>query len=119
MSNTTRQNRLLKTTIVYWGNPTADGYGGYTFDDPIEIKCRWEDRTELFVDPNGKEQRSTAVVYVDRAVAVEGYLFKGTLEDLTSAEEGDPQTVSAAKEIKQCRSVPNRDETFFVRNVWL
>ena len=35
--------RQYKQDAVYWGNPQSDGSGGYTFDDPVEIKCRWED----------------------------------------------------------------------------
>ena len=39
--------RFCVETAVYWGNPQNDGYGGFTFDTPVEIKCRWEEKSEV------------------------------------------------------------------------
>ena len=109
----------LNQIAVYWGNPTPGGYGGHTFDDPIEISVRWEDRQELFIDAEGKEVRSQAVVTIDRDLVLGGYLALMTLSDLSSAEEGDPQGISDAKEIRAMRKIPNIKATAYRRRVWL
>ena len=38
---------FTKQKCVVWLNPVSDGKGGYVFDYPIEIDCRWEDKQEL------------------------------------------------------------------------
>ena len=88
--------RGLTQTAVYWGTPTSDGYGGFTFADPVEIDCRWYDSTRLFVDDKGKEAVSQARVQVKQDLDKDGMLYLGTLDDLDSTEEADPRTVDGA-----------------------
>lgn len=109
----------LRQAACYWGNPQSDGYGGRTFDDPVEIDVRWVDRQEMFVDTQAREQVSRAVVCVAIDLDVGGYLYLGTLVDLSSAEEGDPLSVSAAYEIRAISKTPNIRADQFVRRVWL
>jgi len=109
----------LKQTAVYWGNPQSDGAGGRTFDDPVEISVRYEERQELFIDTNGQEARSRAVVYLSQDVAMGGYLYLGDLDDLSSAEEGDPLLVQAAYEIRGFEKTPGIKAERFLRKVWL
>lgn len=94
----------LRQTAVYWGSPAPDGYGGHTFADPIEIKVRWEEKTVLFIDAEGKENRSRAIVYVDRDVSLGGYLFLGTLDDLDSSQ--NPLTTNNTWEIRNFQKIP-------------
>ena len=69
----------LNQTAVYWGNPQSDGFGGRTFDDPVEISVRWSDRQEMFVDMQAQEQVSRAIVHTGTDLVVGGYLYlKGT-----------------------------------------
>ena len=109
----------LKQAAVFWGNPRSDGYGGRTFDDPVEIDVRWADRQEMFVDTQKREQISRAVVHTATDLVVGGYLYLGTLADLSSAEEGDPLSISAAYEIRAFSKTPNIRADQFVRKVWL
>lgn len=110
---------LLKQVAVYWGDPSSDGYGGRTFDDPVEINVRWQDRQELFVDAQGREQTSRAVVYVATDLNIGGYLYLGALADLSSAEEGDPLSISTAYEIRSISKTPDIGADRFARKVWL
>lgn len=105
----------LKQTVVYWANPVPDGYGGFTFDTPVELSGRWEYRNDLFIDGKGREVRSSAVVYVSEDVAVGGWLFLGELIDLTS----DWSIPNEAKEIRGFRKVPDLDAVYFERKAWL
>ena len=109
----------LKQTAVYWGNPQSDGSGGHTYDDPVEIDVRWQHKQELYVDTNGQEVKSAAIVYTDQDIDMDGYLFLGSLADLSSAEEGDPQTVDDAYRVGAFSKTPNLKATAFGRKVWL
>lgn len=109
----------LNQTVVYWANPTPTGAGGRGFDDPIEVDARWEQKQELFIDVNGQELRSRAVVHIDQAVDLGGYLYLGTLADLSSAEEGDPLSISAAYEIRNVAYIPDVKATKHLRKAWL
>ena len=110
---------LFAQTAVYWGTPTPDGQGGYTFADPIEIDCRWEGRQELIRDDVGRERQSSARVFVDRDLDQNGYLYKGTLDDLGSEEEADPGQVDDAFQIMMKGEIPDIKGTRPLRTIWL
>ncbi len=110
---------FLKQTAVYWPTPTADGYGKLSFGAAIEIDCRWVDKSELFLDAEGKESLSRAVVHVDQDVEIEGYLYLGELTDLSVAEKADPQLEVNAFPIRQYKKTPGIKAAEFVRKAWL
>lgn len=112
-------SKKLNQTAVYWGNPVNDGQGGRTFDDPVEIAVRWEQKQELFIDAAGQEARSSAVVYLAQDVVLGGFLYLGTLDDISSAEEADPMIVSNAYAIRNFQSIGNVKATTFLRRAWL
>ena len=122
---TKRFSGPLNQTAVYWGTPTPDGYGGRTFVDPVELLpgsdngVRWEERAEKFIDLNGEEAVSRAVIYVAQDCDIGGYLFLGDLDDLSSGEEADPQTVADAWEIRGWSKIPTRDARGFLRKAWI
>lgn len=105
----------LTQTIVYWGNPTPDGYGGFTFDTAVELSARWEERSELFINESGQEARSSAVVFLADDVELGGFLFLGELSDLDSAWSVPDE----AKQIRGFRKVPNIEANLFERKAWL
>lgn len=113
-------DRMCTQTAVYWGSPTNDGYGTKTFSDPIEISCRWEDKTDVVTDNEGKEIVSRALVYVTQDIDEEGYLYLGDLDDLDSEQEADPQGVDGAFEIKRFDKSPEiRQTNKFIRKAYL
>ena len=105
--------RNLRQSVTYWSPGTPDGFGGVSFGTPVVVKGRWEDRTNLFVDIDGNEARSSTRVYLDRDVELNGFLFLG------SSTATDPKTVSDAKEIRDFRKTPNLQATEFERRVLL
>lgn len=107
----------LNQTIVYWATPSPDGWGGQSFSSPIEINGRWEGRQELFIDAEGEEIRSLAVIYVSQDVDIGGYLFLGSLTDLDSSQ--NPETQSGAHQIKAYAKVPDLKADHSVRKVWV
>lgn len=103
----------LFQTATYWGNPVANGYGGYTFDSPITISCRWILKQELFRDAKGKERVSAAIVLLGQDVDLDGYLYLGT------ATESNPKDISGSYIIKSFAKIPNMKADAFLRKVWL
>ena len=116
-------NRTCTQTVVYWGNPKDDGVGGKSFDDPVEINCRWEEKKQLIDrvgERTGEQIVSKAVVTVLQDVDELGYLFLGSLTDLSSSEEGNPRLLDAANEIKRFDKIPALGSTTeFIRIAYL
>ncbi len=75
---------FTKQKCVYWGNPVSDGKGGYTFDAPVELDCRWEDKQELKEDYNGNKFFSQSEVLVNQDIDRRSYLTNRTLAELQS-----------------------------------
>ena len=120
-------NRICEDTAVYWGTSNIIGPGNaMVFAAPIEIKCRWEDMTQLMMDAKGNRMTSRAVVFVLQDVDEEGMLFRGTLEDLYDRLESsagaldDPQEIDGAYFIKRFVKTPALSSTTsFVRSAYL
>ena len=73
---------FLKQRCTYWGTPVSDGRGGYTFAEPVEIDCRWEDKQELKEDYNGNRFSSQSSVMVNQDIDRQSYLANSTLAAL-------------------------------------
>ena len=74
--------KVCVQTAVYWGNPQPDGFGGMTFDYPIEIGVRWDEVYKVVISKEGKEITSSATILCPEDLDMEGRLFLGTLDDL-------------------------------------
>ena len=106
-----KRNKLQ--TVTYWAPDSLDVNGKVAFTTPVTFKARWEDKSELFTDPQGREIRSQAIVYTARDVVIDGYLYLG----VTSSS--DPTTISGAKEIKNFSKSPTLKVTGFERKAIL
>ena len=114
--------RNYKQTCVYWGNPVADHVGGFTFNSPIELACRWEDMIQVISDNKGSEITSRAVVYLLQDVQEQGMLFLGTLDDLYNIESiiTDPKVFEHTFIIKRFDKSPGLGSTTdFLRKAYL
>ena len=110
-------------TCVYWGSPVNDGFGGFTFADPIEIKCRWDDKHEVnigwFSDGfPGNLLQSKASVLVLQDLDLNGYLYLGELTDIDTTL--NPKEIQGAYSIHRFDKIPMVFSTDdFVRIAWL
>lgn len=110
--------KMLRQWAVYWAPGGTDDFGNETHVDPIQIRCRWEDVRQLFVDNKGEQVTSAARVFVDRDLEEEGgILWLGNLEDLTDPEK--PFDNENAYEIRKFSKIPNLKNTKVVREVML
>ena len=115
MNNRIIQSKM-KQTAVYWGNPVQDGYGGYTYDDPVEFKVNWMEKQEKFVNKMAEEHISQAVVYLPSDVVVQGQI---ALTDLLSLSSSQTPVDNDAFEIKAYAKTPEQRGVNFVRKIWL
>ena len=115
LEGTLRRACVQKAT--YWGNPVADGYGGYNYDDAVEIDCRWEDIQQRVISSAGEEIVSTAVVYPLTDLDNNGMIALSSLDDLDIAP--DPRESGARKIIKVEKSAGFGSSVEFVRTCYL
>ncbi len=81
-------SRHMHDDVTHWPVTGSDGFGGFTFGTVVKFKGRWEDKNELFIDINGEQATSSAVVYVPSEVPAGDYLALG---DKTA--DADPTTI--------------------------
>ena len=109
---------VLDQNAVYWSPSSINGSGQRSFGIAVELDCRWEDKQILFIDTNGNEVRSEAVVYLSSVVELGGYLYQGTEDDLDS-EHSDPYDVSGAREIRGIKKSHELNGTDYLVKVFL
>lgn len=108
--------KFLKQKAVYWGTPVPNGFGGFTYAEPVEISVRWTEKQELFLNYNGEQVLSRAKLMLDQDVVVRGMLALTTLVELSSSQApGD----NAAYEIRAFQKMPDVRAKQYVRQVWL
>lgn len=69
---------------IWWPRGVDTDTGLPTYLSPIQIKCRWDDMQEKFLDLNGNDTVSNSIVYPDRETPLGGVLWLGTMGELTS-----------------------------------
>lgn len=116
--------RFIKTvcvqTAVYWGSPVNDGYGKFSFADPVEIPVRWEDKTEVLMSAFGMEQITDANILVTTDKDLHGYVWLGNLSALTEEQKADPMLISGSREIIAFEKIPMIKKTNdFVRKIYV
>lgn len=101
-------SKMRKQDAVYWAPVGLDDNNRYIYDEPVEVKCRWDERSERDFNTIGEEINVKATVYVDREVALGGVLWLGLLVDA-------PLTPPEHNKIKIYRVMPNLRATEFLR----
>lgn len=116
--------RANKQSAVYFalggtesGGTNYDDHGNLQWAAPVQIKCRWTDKNEIFISAQGDERVSHAMVLVDRDLAVGGVLMLGTLTDVTDLN--DPKQNDNAWEIQAFHKIPDFKAKKFLRKVFL
>jgi hypothetical protein len=101
-------DRILNQKVVYWAPGSLDNYGNTSWAGGAEIAGRWEEGSFLFLNTEGESEVASDRVYMDGANTLEldGRLYLGELDDLTSGQQADPTTVSSAKRIVKVGKAP-------------
>lgn len=105
--------RGLNQKATYWAKTGKNGFNEPTFAAPVVVTCRWQDKTDLIRNTQGKEVASSAVVYVDRVLSAEGYLLLGANKNISNVRDSD------AREIIAVNSTPSLNARKVLHKVWL
>lgn len=114
-----RIERFLKQTAVWWQIYGHDAQGHRQFEEPVEIKCRWEDLSEEFADPNGQTRISRSKVLVERDLGIGDLLLLGTMDDVVFPDEPLHEENGHVMEIQRFDKIPDRRARKFLRIAWL
>lgn len=110
----------LNQTAVYWQRLGPDGYGGWLWEDPVEIDCRWVERRKLYRNAAGEEKVSKADVLLNQDVAEGDYLYLGTLDDDdVSASGATPANIRKAYVVQGFNKTPDLLAESYVRRAYL
>lgn len=100
--------RMRKQKAVWWERLDPDRYGSYSFAEPVEISCRWDDSGSEYRTVKGQVEISQATVYPDRVLRQGDKLRKGPIE---TDEPLDPKTVANSFEVQRFEETPNLKNT--------
>lgn len=109
--------RMRKQKAVWWErSDTANRHGKFTFSEPAEIDCRWDDSMSEFRTETGQVLISQATVYPDRILKEGDKLRKGEME---TDEPSDPTLLKTAFEVQRFEQIPNlkNTETLFIAHL--
>lgn len=80
-------SRNMSQDATYFPPAGQNGFGDLSFGAAVPVKCRWQDKADLFRDQQGREVMSSAVVYVAQGVTVGGRLGLGVVVSADDALE--------------------------------
>lgn len=109
--------KYRRQDAIHWQRTGTDSFGRPTFDAPADVKVRWEDVHEEFMDASGERQVSNAKVLVGEEMTPGDYLMLGKIVDLD--DPTNPQDKYGAYEIRRFETVPNAKATKFLRTAML
>lgn len=107
------RSRRMKTQATYWPPAGADVEGKVSAGAAELVLVRWQEKADVFVDAQGKEEISTAIVYVNQLVEPDGFMVRGD----ESAET--PETLASARLIKAVQESPSLDGSETLVKVYL
>lgn len=65
-------------TITIWKQTGVDLRGNPSYTTPITTPCRYEKRTSIFINSEGRESRGVGVVYLpDDLASIGDFIFEG------------------------------------------
>ena len=108
--------RALRQKCVYWAPGKVDTFGQATYEDPVELACRWDELQVNMVDDKGETFMSQAEVMVGQDVLRNGMML---LHDLDSTISATPSDHKDAFRIRQFEKTPNLRATEFHRIAYL
>jgi hypothetical protein len=97
---------------VYWPPAGRDARNQQLYGPPVELPVRWDERARLFINAQGEQKVSRALVYVGQDLEVNGVLWHGRL---ANANQAAPYHNPGAAEIQQWQKTPSLRYKWYVR----
>jgi hypothetical protein len=110
--------KMMKQRCIYWAPKSIDLFGGSSYAEPVELKCRWEDISTEIITAEGASASSRATVYVGVDVLQGGFLMLGSLDDFCTVSSL-PNEYPKAFRILSFEKLPNMKATEYLRTVKL
>jgi hypothetical protein len=102
---------------TYWESSGLDIYGGATFEAPVIIDVRWEDKQENYINRANNEEAeqniSHAILYTQADIVFGGYLFLG------ETTETNPRSLEDAFFVNRVEVSYNVSGSKYIRKVFL
>ena len=113
--------KFFNQKAVYWPTPTPDGYGGYTYGEPVEVDVRWTVKQEKFLSSQGagngvEEILSRVVVLSEIDFDMKGRMALMNLIDLSSSSTPE---IEGALTIEGFEKIPTIKADQFLRKAFL
>lgn len=70
--------RFCHQPMLYWEFSHSDEHGKAVYNDPIPLKCRWEDREEEVLTPDRRKVLAKAYILLTTEMKPLGVVFRGT-----------------------------------------
>ena len=111
---------VMVQDAVYWGSARHDSLGTIYFDDPVAVKVRWDETPKLVFNFRSEQVVAKASIMVDIKMELEGYLWLGSIDDLSEEQKDDPNRIGNAYQIIGVSNIPLfRSSTDFIREVYV
>lgn len=104
---------FLNQYCVHWKKNGVDEFGQPEFDSPVELKCRWDEMAEQFIDASGSGEVSKAKVMLESDFSLGDYLWFGRLSD---EPDDSPLGAQGCWEVRGAEKTPNidADDTLYI-----
>jgi hypothetical protein len=109
--------RITKQTAVLWRFVELDDQGQPTYNSPVEIKCRWLDKTQEVVTAKGDRIASSAYLIVDRDIPLRSVVLFGSLDVVIDTD--DPKENVGAYEIVDVKKTADKKCKRYLREVYV
>jgi len=118
--------RMRKQRAIYWSQLSVDAFGARTYEAPIEVVVRWDDKSSQYVNKDNEQVASRATVYVGQDMKAGDMLLLGILEadssdllDSSIVPTPDDPKEAGAWEIQSFAKIPNLRASEFLRICYL
>lgn len=115
MPHISRRNH--NQTALLWESLSNDWQGEPEVDNPVVIRCRWEDRKSQAVNADGLLVGLDATVFVSRDIPIDSLMKLGELSDLTGT--GFTETDVDIFQVKTVTKVPSLNNRANTRRLGL
>jgi hypothetical protein len=100
------KRKIKNQTCVHWARTGINSHGRATWAAAVERSCRWSGITKKYMDMQGEERVSNAVVIVD-GVAVGDVLLLGDTE-VSGINLTEPLKNSGAWKVERLDAIPDK-----------
>jgi len=85
---------IRMVTVTLWKKAGINGEGNDSYSAPIQIRCRYQETSELFINSSGEQEMASTIINTEEAVLKVG-------DWVLLGEHVDAVPPTAARELKK------------------